>query len=236
VVQLHCAASGDCHEHVLLGLSGAGAGSFSAPDHVDPTSLLIRLIATDPQGLSATAVVRIEPETVALELTSDPPEFLFALDGSMREAPFQVDVIVGSTHSVSAVSPQVHAGTSYEFVAWSDGGDATHLVTVLGGSFGLHATFEPSVSAGADSGSQMPIAAGGTAADAGDVEPAPADAGRADAGRADAGRDSDAGQVGRANDDGCRCSAPGARRGARLHPGWLGALGVLALHALRRRR
>jgi hypothetical protein len=38
-------------------------------------------------------------------------------------------VIVGSTNSVTAVSPQTKSGKSYAFGSWSDGGAQTHSIT-----------------------------------------------------------------------------------------------------------
>ena len=43
-------------------------------------------------------------------------------------APFTRTVIVGSSNSVSAPSPQVTGGTTYQFQGWSDGGAQTHNV------------------------------------------------------------------------------------------------------------
>ncbi len=42
---------------------------------------------------------------------------------------FTRTVIVGSTNSVSAVSPQLKGGKTYRFVSWSDGGAQTHTIT-----------------------------------------------------------------------------------------------------------
>jgi hypothetical protein len=38
-------------------------------------------------------------------------------------------VILRSSNSISAPSPQALGGTSYSFASWSDGGPATHDIT-----------------------------------------------------------------------------------------------------------
>jgi hypothetical protein len=46
-----------------------------------------------------------------------------------RTTPFTHTVVRGSTNSLSGPSPQTLAGTTYEFVSWSDGGAQSHNVT-----------------------------------------------------------------------------------------------------------
>ena len=144
VVLYHCAEPGECHEHGVTALSGVASGSFSAPDHAYPSYVELRLSATDPLGLVGHSAVAIEPETALLELTSDPPSLLLALDGEQRPSPFSVQAIVGSVHSVSAPSPQSPAGVRHELARWSDDGAASHLVTLAAGGTALQASFAPS--------------------------------------------------------------------------------------------
>jgi hypothetical protein len=47
---------------------------------------------------------------------------------SEATTPFTRTVIVGSTNSVSAVSPQKRGNKSYTFVSWSDGGAQSHNI------------------------------------------------------------------------------------------------------------
>jgi hypothetical protein len=47
---------------------------------------------------------------------------------SARATPFSVTVVVGSTNSVSAPSPQTFNRSTYYFTSWSDGGPASHDV------------------------------------------------------------------------------------------------------------
>jgi hypothetical protein len=43
-------------------------------------------------------------------------------------ATFTRTVIVGSTNSISATTPQTKGGKSYTFQSWSDGGAQTHNI------------------------------------------------------------------------------------------------------------
>ena len=52
-----------------------------------------------------------------------------ALNGTSSKTSFTRTVIVGSSNSISAPSPQTKGGQSYTFVSWSDGGGQTHNIT-----------------------------------------------------------------------------------------------------------
>jgi hypothetical protein len=46
----------------------------------------------------------------------------------VRTGTFTVTVIVGSSNTVSAVSPQTKGKATYTFTSWSDGGAQTHII------------------------------------------------------------------------------------------------------------
>jgi hypothetical protein len=48
------------------------------------------------------------------------------VNGTQQATPFTRTVIIGSTNSISAPSPQTKAGKTYVFRSWSDGGAQTH--------------------------------------------------------------------------------------------------------------
>ncbi len=126
----HCDPTGQtCHIHYLQTFTGVSSGSFNAPDHDYPSYLELQLTATDSSGATATTSVALQPQTVGLTLASTPPGLQLALDSVSQATPFTTTVIVGSTHSVSAVSSQTLGGVTYTFSSWSDGGAATHNVT-----------------------------------------------------------------------------------------------------------
>jgi hypothetical protein len=126
LVLQHCPST--CHEHPLQTYSGVSSGSFVAPDHEYPSHLELRLTATDSGGLSGTASVELDPQTVPLTFESIPAGLTLAVGSTDQPTPFPRTVIVGSSLSISAPSPQVSGGTTYEFVSWSDGGAQTHNI------------------------------------------------------------------------------------------------------------
>ena len=66
----HCPSN--CHAHTIQSWPGVAGGSFSAPDHEYPSYLELELTAVDAGGLSATATLRLDPQTVALSFTTSP--------------------------------------------------------------------------------------------------------------------------------------------------------------------
>jgi hypothetical protein len=109
--------------------TGVASGSFSAPDHDYPSWIELQLTATDSGGLTDTASVRLDPQTVALTYRSDPTGLQLTVGSSASTTEFTRTVIVGSRNTIAAPLTQTLNGTSYEFVSWSDGGAAQHDVT-----------------------------------------------------------------------------------------------------------
>ncbi len=64
--------------------------------------------------------------TVAYTFNSQPSGLSLNYDGASRVTPFTTDVVVGSQHAISAPTSQ----SNYTFSAWSDGGAATHTLTI----------------------------------------------------------------------------------------------------------
>jgi glucose/arabinose dehydrogenase len=118
----HC-PGGSCHTHPLTTLTGANA-SFTIPDHGDDTRVRIVLTAEDSGGLKGTVARTIHPRTVEITLTTHPQGQTVVYDGESGTAPLTRTTIVGSTHAISAPSPQ----GDYRFACWSDGGSQQHDV------------------------------------------------------------------------------------------------------------
>ena len=129
VILHHCPTDiNSCHTHHIQTFSGVSSGSFSAPDHDYPSYLEIQLTATDGGGLQNTTSVLLYPKTVNLNLLSSPSGLELNLNGNNVATPFVHAVIVNSSNSISAPSPQDLSGLSYAFESWSDNGDRTHDV------------------------------------------------------------------------------------------------------------
>jgi PKD repeat protein len=116
----------DCHDHVVQSYTGA-SGSFAAPDHDYPSELELRLTATDARGLSRTTSVTLKPKTTTLSFATTPAGLSLVFNGgAATRTPFTRTVIVGSSNSFSAPSPQTYKG-KVTFQRWSDGvTTATH--------------------------------------------------------------------------------------------------------------
>ena len=123
----HCPS--DCHVHGMQTFNGVSSGSFNAPDHEYPSFLELRLTVTDPTGASDVATVNLQPQTTTLTFNTSPVALNLTVNGAASTAPFSRTVIVGSSNSVNAVSPQIVGSTSYTFNSWSDGQPLLHQIT-----------------------------------------------------------------------------------------------------------
>ena len=139
LVMHHCPSN--CHTHEIQSFAGVASGSFSAPDHGYPSFLELQLTARDSLGLSGTASVFLQPRTVALSFDASPSGLLLdAGDGGVA-TPFTKTVIVGSSNTISAASPETLNGSAYWFDGWSDGGAQTHAIVAAASAATFLATF-----------------------------------------------------------------------------------------------
>jgi glucose/arabinose dehydrogenase len=135
----HCPAN--CHTHTVQTWPGVAGGTFTAPDHEYPSHLELRLTATDSGGATGTATVELDPLTVQLDFVSSPGGLQLAVNAVSSATPFTRTVIVASTNSLSAPSPQMSGGTTYEFASWSDGGQQTHSIVAPASAGSFTATY-----------------------------------------------------------------------------------------------
>lgn len=126
VILYHCPSN--CHTHALQSFDGVASGSFPVPDHEYPSYLELKLTATDSNGSTDVKTVRLDPKTVTLTFQSNPTGLQLTVGSSSGTAPFNRTVIVGSTNSIIAPSPQSKGKKSYTFQSWSDGGALTHNI------------------------------------------------------------------------------------------------------------
>ncbi|MFK3984941.1 PQQ-dependent sugar dehydrogenase [Micromonospora sp. NPDC050397] len=129
LINRHCYAADNCHTHPVQSLDGVASGSFVAPDHEYPSYLELTLTATDSGGLTSSTTKRLDPRTVNLNLASSPSGLRLNLNGADVTTPATRQVIVGSTNTVSAPTPQAVGASTFDFDRWSDGGARTHVVT-----------------------------------------------------------------------------------------------------------
>jgi glucose/arabinose dehydrogenase/PKD repeat protein len=124
----HCPSN--CHTHTVQSFAGVASGSFVAPDHEYPSYLELRLTATDSGGLKDTKTVRLDPRTVTLTFQTTPGGLRLAVNGTQSTSVFTRTVIVGSSNTVSAVTPQTKGKQTYTFTSWSDSSTAPATRTI----------------------------------------------------------------------------------------------------------
>ena len=144
---LHCTAPNSCHPHAVETREGVASGTFDAPDHSWPSSLIVELTAT-ADGLESDATVRIEPKAVTLGFSTTPTGLALTINGTPKSGTLAAPTIpatfiVGSAFQVVA-STQVLNGLRRTFSRWSDGSTsasrtlvapATPWATPLGATF-----------------------------------------------------------------------------------------------------
>jgi len=140
VILHHCPS--DCHIHIVQTFAGVAGGSFNAPDHEYPSYLEIQLTATDSGGLQSTTSVILQPLTVSLSFKTTPTGLSLTVNGTTAVATFSKTVIVGSSNSLTAISPQLLRGKRYVFVSWSDGGGQSHNIVAGSSSATYTATYK----------------------------------------------------------------------------------------------
>ena len=140
----HCPSN--CHIHTIQSWTGIAGGSFSAPSHEYPSWIELTLTVTDSTGLTDTTSVELQPQTVSLTLNSVPAGLNVVQGAASGPTPLTRTVIVGSSITVSAQTPQVLGGQTYAFSSWSDSGGATHQVTASATPLTLTANFGLAVS------------------------------------------------------------------------------------------
>ena len=79
---------------------------------------------------------------VNINLITIPEGLAISVDGSPAQAsPRVMSWAVGSTHTIAVASPQGGGGARYVFSGWSDGGPASHSITVPGSAATFTASF-----------------------------------------------------------------------------------------------
>jgi glucose/arabinose dehydrogenase len=145
VILHHCPQGGGCHTHFVQSYDGVASGNFPAPDHEYPSYLEFVLTVTDAGGLTDVKSVSVQPVPVTLTFLSNPTGAAIVAGEVSGNAPFSRDVIVNSTISISAITPQTINNTLYYFVSWSDGGAQTHNITSGVNPESYTATYAPCV-------------------------------------------------------------------------------------------
>jgi glucose/arabinose dehydrogenase len=135
----------DGHVHPGGGpFNGVPGGTLVIPtsghDYQGDTNYEIVLTVTDATGLAGSTSVNVIPEKVDLTFGSVPSGRSLDVDGIRKTAPFTIDDLVGFQHLIAAPT-QTSGPTIYTFQSWSDGGAASHTITVPSSDQSYTATF-----------------------------------------------------------------------------------------------
>jgi hypothetical protein len=138
---LHCPNT--CHPHTnVFSREDVAAGSFVVPDHGFPTALQINLTAT-VDGESATVTRRVDYRGTPVHLASSPAGITLAAGEGSGVTPYSATFATGGDVTLSAPATAVVGGVTYRFTGWSDGGAASHEVTVPVDPVTYTATYAP---------------------------------------------------------------------------------------------
>lgn len=129
----------DAHTHPLvLPYTGATSGDFDVPTETHSATNVwyrIRLTVTDETGLSRTVIRDVRPQLTTVTLRSMRTGLQINVNGVPYTTPAVINEIVGTVWTVEAVSPQIlPAHLNWVFESWSDGGAATHDITITAGN------------------------------------------------------------------------------------------------------
>ena len=156
----HCPSPGNCHTHLVQNWTGVASGTLNAPDHDYPSYLELQLTATDSAGATGTTSVQLNPKTVNLSFASTPSGLSLTVGSSTSVTPFVRTVIVKSSNSLSAPTPQTLGGTTYSFSSWSDGGAATHNIVAPAAATTYTATYTAQAVTVPPSNTSLPVISG----------------------------------------------------------------------------
>ena len=124
------------HPDLLPPTTGAG-GSFTLLDHDDNTYVELCAEVANSAGGVASDCVDIRPRTAMVTVDSVPGGREVSFGEAIGNAPLAIAANVGATRVLSV--PE--SSGCFEFESWSDGGEATHTITVPAQGATYTATF-----------------------------------------------------------------------------------------------
>jgi glucose/arabinose dehydrogenase len=120
----------DCHVHPLQTFAGIRSPEFTAPQHDYPSYIEVVLRVSDKRELSGTTSLKINPRTIDIAVSSEPPGIDLLLASTEAATPFVSPQIDGSEVLLSAPQTAEVGGKTYTFDRWSDGGVRAHPIHI----------------------------------------------------------------------------------------------------------
>ncbi|MGB7924956.1 MAG: PQQ-dependent sugar dehydrogenase [Pyrinomonadaceae bacterium] len=122
------------HTHPFVApVQGTRNGSFTIPVVGEESTNVwyrIYLTVTDSGGMAHTSYRDLLPRKTLIKLATNPAGLQVSLDRELRATPFSALGVAGIARGLGVLSPQTLNGKVYEFDRWSDGGSATHDISV----------------------------------------------------------------------------------------------------------
>jgi glucose/arabinose dehydrogenase len=140
----------DTHSHPFVpATSGVTSGTFTIPDRGETSANVfyrITLTVRDSAGLTTTRTLDLQPRTSVVRIESNPNALQLTLDGQPITTPYTFTGVEGIVRTLGAPSPVSSGGSSYDFVSWSDGGQATHEIATPTSDTTYTALYQPAAS------------------------------------------------------------------------------------------
>lgn len=131
-------------EGPIIGMSGTFTIPVDGHDFSGHTAYEAIVAVTDADGISTSDSRIIYPEKVNLTFATAPVGLALNFDQQTNvAAPFVRDTLINFRHTIGAPLTQTFGGELYQFVGWSDGGAATHTITVPAQAQTYTATYQP---------------------------------------------------------------------------------------------
>lgn len=136
----------EAHQHPVVGpIAGSKSGVVTIPDTGEASIdvyFRIHLTVKDKNGLSHASFRDVKPEKVLATLTTEPTGLKLRLDGVTVTSPHAFTAVAGVKRSVMALLGQDLGDKRYQFVSWSDSGEAIHPWAPPAGGGALSATYK----------------------------------------------------------------------------------------------
>jgi len=141
----------DTHSHPFLAdTTGVTSGTFTIPDRGETSANVwyrITLTVRDSSGLTGTRTFDLRPRTTVVRIESSPSALQLTLDGQPITTPYTFTGVEGIVRALGAPASVTSGGSSYDFVSWSDGGQATHEIVTPTNDTTYTALYQPAVGA-----------------------------------------------------------------------------------------
>jgi hypothetical protein len=120
---------------IPAGTLAAGTDTLTASYTPDSNS------STTYNSATGSSTVTVTAATVQVTVGTSPAGLSFSVDGTSYSSSQTLTWTVGTSHTITAMTPQTLAGTQESFAAWSDNGALSHTVTAPASATTYTATF-----------------------------------------------------------------------------------------------